>query len=239
MEEEQRSALQKDDWRGFFLPAELTDSVLFTRTQLQQLLERKRELDIETNQLQVERNHDIGLKKQREKENKEQTKRRDEKRREYEEKQLLRFGNLIDLDSLEVSGPSPMVLELMGKYNSTEQQTIKRIEEADSEYARTQRELTGCVQKNTQLLNLIRHFHDKQSTLDAQLSDNKGSLFEQSDSADRVAKERERENMKRAIEDNAQRIREKQTEINLYKSKGGHIYTKVTANRKMSHLNDQ
>lgn len=117
MEEEQRSALEKDDWRGFFLPTELTDSVLFTRTQLQQLLERKRELDIETNQLQVERNHDIGLKKQREKENKEQTKRRDEKRREYEEKQLLRFGNLIDLDSLEVSGPSPMVLELMGKYN--------------------------------------------------------------------------------------------------------------------------
>lgn len=86
IEEAQRAALEKDDWRGFFLPAELTDSVLFTRTQLQQLLERKRELDIETSQLQVERNQAIAQKKQKEKENKEQTKRRDEKRREYEEK---------------------------------------------------------------------------------------------------------------------------------------------------------
>jgi len=86
IEEAQRAALEKDDWRGFFLPSDLTDSVLFTRTQLQQLLERKRELDIETSQLQVERNQAIAQKKQKEKENKEQTKRRDEKRREYEEK---------------------------------------------------------------------------------------------------------------------------------------------------------
>ena len=27
--------------------------------------------------------------------------------REYNEPQMLRFGNLVDLDSLEVSGPSP------------------------------------------------------------------------------------------------------------------------------------
>ena len=239
IEDTQRAALEKDDWRGFFLPTDLKDSVLFTRTQLEELLHRKRELDIETSQLQVERNQALATKKNKEKENKEATKKRDEKKREYEEKQLLRFGNLIDLDNLEVSGPSPVVMDLMQKYNHTEQQTIKKIEEAESEYARTQRELTACVQKNTNLLNLIRNFHDKQSTLDAQLSDNKGSLFQQSDSADRVAMEKEKQQKKREIEDNAQRIREKQTEINLYKSKGGHIYTKVTANRKMSHLNDQ
>jgi len=209
IEDCQRTALEKDDWRGFFLPENLKESVLFTRTQLQNLLDRKRELDIETSQLQVERNQAIQSKKNKEKENKDATKKRDEKKREYEEKQLLRFGNLIDLDSLEVNGPSPVVMDLMTKYNHTEQQTIKKIEEAESEYARTQRELTSCVQKNTNLLNLIRNFHDKQSTLDAQLSDNKGSLFQQSDSADRVAMEKEKQNKKREIEENAQRIREK------------------------------
>jgi hypothetical protein len=209
IEDCQRTALEKDDWRGFFLPENLKESVLFTRTQLQNLLDRKRELDIETSQLQVERNQAIQSKKNKEKENKDATKKRDEKKREYEEKQLLRFGNLIDLDSLEVNGPSPVVMDLMTKYNHTEQQTIKKIEEAESEYARTQRELTSCVQKNTNLLNLIRNFHDKQSTLDAQLSDNKGSLFQQADSEDRVAMEKEKQNKKREIEENAQRIREK------------------------------
>ena len=28
------------------------------------------------------------------------------------------------------------------------------------------------------------------------------------------------------------------TEINLYKRKGGHIYTKVTTNRRVAHLNN-
>jgi hypothetical protein len=36
---------------------------------------------------------------------------RNEKEREYNERQMLRFGNLIDLDSLEVSGPSQAVLD--------------------------------------------------------------------------------------------------------------------------------
>lgn len=36
----------------------------------------------------------------------------EERKREYEERQMLRFGNLVDLDSLEVSGPSQVVLDL-------------------------------------------------------------------------------------------------------------------------------
>ena len=39
--------LNEEDWRGFFLPKDLSNSVLFTREQLLQLIERKRELDNE------------------------------------------------------------------------------------------------------------------------------------------------------------------------------------------------
>ena len=45
--ETQQRALAEEDYRGFFLPKELKDSVLFTRTQLLQLIDRKRELDEE------------------------------------------------------------------------------------------------------------------------------------------------------------------------------------------------
>lgn len=42
------------DWRGMFLPKTLGDSVLFTCTQLLQLLNRKEEIDNETKKLNDE-----------------------------------------------------------------------------------------------------------------------------------------------------------------------------------------
>jgi hypothetical protein len=46
--------VNEEDWRGFFLPKDLTNSVLFTRSQLLQLIDRKRELDIEIQKLKDE-----------------------------------------------------------------------------------------------------------------------------------------------------------------------------------------
>ena len=43
-----------------------------------------------------------------------------DREREYNERQMLRFGNLVDLDSLEVSGPSAQVLELQNKFHKQE-----------------------------------------------------------------------------------------------------------------------
>jgi len=37
----------EEDYRGFYLPKDLKDSALFTRTQLLQLINRKKELDEE------------------------------------------------------------------------------------------------------------------------------------------------------------------------------------------------
>jgi hypothetical protein len=36
--------------------------------------------------------------------------------RDYDERRMLRFGNLVDLDSLEVSGPSQVVIDLQNKF---------------------------------------------------------------------------------------------------------------------------
>lgn len=69
---------------------------------------------------------------------------------------MLRFGNLVDLDNLEISGPSNQVLELQNKFSKTEKKCIKLIEEADGELEGTQRQLTQAIKENTDLLNLIR-----------------------------------------------------------------------------------
>ena len=96
----------EEDWRGFFLPKDLTNSVLFTRQQLLNLIARKRELDIEIANLKKQQAEAKQLESAKRKEINEKKKERAEKEREYNERQMLRFGNLIDLDSLEVSGVS-------------------------------------------------------------------------------------------------------------------------------------
>ena len=115
--QEQKNMIQnEEDWRGFFLPKDLKNSILFTKIQLMQLIERKRFLDEEYLSLmkankEYQRDH-----KQKKKEIKENEKIREIKEREYNERQMLRFGNLVDLDSLEVSGPSAVVMELQNKF---------------------------------------------------------------------------------------------------------------------------
>ena len=59
----------------------------------------------------------------------------DEKRREYNERMLLRFGNIIPLETLEVSGPSPVVLDLQAKFTKMEQKCNNRKEEAEADLA--------------------------------------------------------------------------------------------------------
>lgn len=71
-----------------------------------QLIERKRELDVETALLKKEQVEAKQLESTKRKEINENKKLKAEKQREYNERQMLRFGNLVNLDDLEVSGPS-------------------------------------------------------------------------------------------------------------------------------------
>mmetsp|Transcript_12003 Transcript_12003/g.16307 ORF Transcript_12003/g.16307 Transcript_12003/m.16307 type:complete len:89 (+) Transcript_12003:2569-2835(+) len=88
------------------MPSSLQKSVLFTRTQLLKLIHRKLELDEEIQRYEKEQ----AEAKQNSMEEKKKIsllkKQLEEKIREYRERQMLRFGNIVDLDSLEVSGPS-------------------------------------------------------------------------------------------------------------------------------------
>jgi len=112
-----RDIVQEADWRGYVLPRELKDSILFTRTQLLQLIDRKREIDEERKELQVQKNQDHRKWNIKQKEIQANEGKRAEAEKAYNEKRMLRFGNLIELESLEVGGPSAVVIELQNKFN--------------------------------------------------------------------------------------------------------------------------
>lgn len=112
VERQQREILTELDWRGFLLPQNLDTSILFTRTQLLQLIDRKREIEEEIAEKKRELDQDKATMARKDKEIKVNDKIKAEKKRAYDEKRMLRFGNVIELEALEVGGPSAVVLEL-------------------------------------------------------------------------------------------------------------------------------
>lgn len=91
---------------------------------------RKKELDdeIAENKMRLKRHRQED--KEKKKLIKENTKLMKQRLEEYKEQQMLRFGSsLVDLDSLEVSGPSLNVLELTNKFEKLERDCIREIEE--------------------------------------------------------------------------------------------------------------
>lgn len=174
---------------------------------------------------------------QKKREIKENEKVRELRERDYNERQMLRFGNLVDLDNLEVSGPSGVVLELQNKFAKTEKRCIKMIEDAEGEFDQTQRELTTEMKNNTNLLNLIRQLGEEELDLDEKLDDSNKAIFvDEGDEKKRHIME-EKLKIKKLLEIQAKEIETFKTEINMYKRKGGHIYTKVTTNRRVANLN--
>lgn len=75
-----------EDWRGFYLPQDLSNTVLFTRTQLLQLIERKKQLDEEIKTLNREQIEAKEQEKQMRKQINENRKARNDKEREYNER---------------------------------------------------------------------------------------------------------------------------------------------------------
>jgi len=226
-----------EDWRGYFLPQELQDSTLFTHDGLHQLLDRKRELD-----QHIAMNHENYRKKIIERRSikkliEEHEKEKKQKLEEYNEKQMLRFGSLIDLDSLEVSGPSQLVIDLRNKLSRVEKDCMRRREDADGDLEQTQRELTVSVKENTGLLDLIIHLGQEQIKLNDMLDETKQAVLEDENADQNKKIIRDKQELREVLQLQARKIETLKTEINLYKRKGGHIYTKVTTNRRNANLN--
>jgi len=131
------------------------------------------------------------------------------------------------------------VLDLQNKFHKMEQRCNLKKEEAEADLAATQRELTSGITMNTNLLDMIKKLGSKQLALNRQLDSTNKQIFDDNEDEEQKRDLQKKKDQYRAqLEATAQEIDILKTEINLYKKKGGHIYTKVTTNRRVAHLND-
>ena len=222
----------EDDYRGYFIPTLLKDSTLFSRDILLNLINRKRELDQQIAQNNITLDAQKREEKEISKEIKHHQAAKKQKEEEYNEKQMLRFGDIVDLDSLEVSGPSQVVLDLRNQQLRVEKNCMRKREEAEAELEQTQRELTKSVKENTGLLELIIALGKEQIEYNEKLNQTGNAILEGENEEQKKQIIREKEELREFIQMQSRKIETLKTEINLYKRKGGHIYTKVTTNRR-------
>lgn len=90
---------------------------------------------------------------------------------------MLRFGDLVDLDNLEIAGRSQAVIELQNKYDKIDKDCIRKKEAAQADLEATQRELTEAIKYNTNLLNMIRNLAERQIQLKRQLDSSNKAIF--------------------------------------------------------------
>lgn len=86
IEQEKEKIMNEDDWRGYYMPEDLKHSVMFTRTQLLQLINRKRVLEEEQVGLHKAFREFKREYKQQQREIKENEKKREAAEREYNER---------------------------------------------------------------------------------------------------------------------------------------------------------
>jgi uncharacterized coiled-coil DUF342 family protein len=126
----------------------------------------------------------------------------------------------------------------MNKFAKVDSRCYKEKEEAEGDLQKTQRELSQKIQENTNLLNYIRELGETLQQQKKKLDDNNQAIFVDEDNEEKRKLQSEREKYKETLRKQAEDINKIKNEINLYKRKGGHIYTKVTTNRKVASLND-
>lgn len=114
---------------------------------------------------------------------------------------------------------------------------MRRREESETQLESTQRELTKEVKENTGLLDLIISLGKEQIECNEKLDENKQAILENDGSKEKKEMVKVKQQLRDVLQIQARKIETLKTEINLYKRKGGHIYTKVTTNRRNANLN--
>ena len=84
---------------------------------------------------------------------------------------------------------------------------------------------------------MIKDLGKKRLSLDKNLDSTNKAIFVDEDDEQKKSMLEEKKKLRELLELQAKEIETLKTEINLYKRKGGHIYTKVTTNRRVANLN--
>jgi len=213
------------------LPASLDNQVVFTNTGLSRLMSRITELHqekalVHQNYRKLKRDFVV-----RNKDKKQAEKKIEDLQRKFDDIQLLKFGQVIDLDLLERSSGNKYVQELTQKVEEVEKDCRTQLASLTKKIESSKGSLQAATKENTSLMEQITQMGYSQLALDQALNARIANVTVNDEEPMKEIKDVEKERMKELLTLQAKEIATLQAEIGLFRKKGGHIYTTVTANR--------
>lgn len=144
--------------------------------------------------------------------------------KECEEIQMLKFGQLVDIDALDKISVNNDEAELKSKSNELEIANEKEIFSLQAKHRRMKEKLLDSTNVNTSKLNNIAELNGRQFFLEKELN-GKGGGMQVADDGPTIREETEERNRLVAlVKLQAKEVDALKAEINLLRRKGGHIY---------------
>ena len=214
------------------LSSDLSDSVLFTGELLDRLRHRIVELKKEKADTRLEKKKLEADEQHTKKDIDKISALKAEAQKKYDDIQALKFGHKINLDYLGYAEPGERLDKLKEQFETLNKESVKKIEIANKDLQTTKEDLTRVTGHNTKLLKKITELKTDMDKFETQLNEGTEHILEEDNEEERKAMQAERAKMTELLNLQAREIETLKTEINLFRRKGGHIYTKITANRR-------
>lgn len=209
----------------YIVSSSLNESLLIGQSSIESLRERIVGIQEETQALRIKFKNLHTEKKKLFKEKKQRKGIIAEQESRCEDLQMLKFGQTIDLESLDKIGDRKALDQVNRKKRKLEVRNEAAIAKARKSISTAQESLIKTTQENTSLLERIAHLTHQQQTLERDLNVG-GNRLNGADQAGVMRKDAEERNrLVQLVKLQAKEVDALKAEINMLRRKGGHVYT--------------
>lgn len=207
------------------LPKDITNALIFTATGLTQLRNRITELGNEKVHLtkqfkELKKQHKVLLKEL-------QVKREQiaVEKKKCEDVQMLKFGQIIDLNILEKVGVDEGAEDLKQKLKTLEASSVSKLDEWEEKLNEASDELSRVTSENTMWLEKVSRLTKAQYELEDQLNTTTKNVHVADSSPLDDQADMERRQLLELVQLQEREIDALKAEIHVLRRKGGHVYT--------------
>ena len=218
------------------MPSSLRTSLVFSHETLDKLRGRREEMLGEVDVLKKKFKSLHGTKRRLQKEKKLRQKEIEKQEARCVELQMLKFGQLIDLASLDQMGDRKMVDDLNKKIAGIETKYERELHKIKKGIKAVKEQMLKTIQDNTANLERIAALTGQQQTLEKELN-TKGSAPGAAGGLARQEIE-ERRRLVQLVKLQAKEVDALKAEINMLRRKGGHVYTPAVSAPGMGEMGD-
>ena len=203
------------------LPSDLTEDLVFPASKLDGLRNRIRQLGQEKSDL---RKRQKALRTEHVTLHREQAVKQ-EKLRELDARlrdvQMLKFGQVIDLERIESVGVNKVAEELEARIVTVERSQQAALAAWQDKLKKAKTELKDATDQSTTSLNTVAALFERQHALETSLNSKQAAVAPKEAGVER----KERTSLVQLVKIQAKEVEALKLEINMLRRKGGHIYT--------------